>query len=110
MVRFQTQKTYKKSHTHLLSAVLFLGILLLCLSGVEAISKNTQRQQRENLERAIHRAITYNYATEGVYPESLDAIIADYGLTYDDDTFFVDYKIVGSNIYPDVTILEKGEY
>ena len=29
-------------------------------------------------------------------------------LTYDEDLFFVDYQTVGANIYPDVTIIEKG--
>ena len=27
---------------------------------------------------------------------------------YDEDLFFVDYQTVGANIYPDVTIIEKG--
>ena len=33
---------------------------------------------------------------------------AHYGLTYDENLFFVDYQTVGANIYPDVTIIEKG--
>jgi hypothetical protein len=33
----------------------------------------------------------------------------NYGLTYDEDLFFVDYQTIGSNILPDVTIIEKEE-
>ena len=55
------------------------------------------------------RNITYCYAVEGSYPESLDYLKEHYGLTYDEDRFFVDYQVIGANILPDVTIIEKGE-
>ena len=54
------------------------------------------------------RNITYCYAVEGAYPESLDYLKENYGLTYDENLFFVDYHIDGSNIFPDITIIERG--
>ena len=45
---------------------------------------------------------------EGAYPESLEYLKENYGLIYDEDLFFVDYKVEGSNILPDITIIEKG--
>ena len=65
--------------------------------------------QKESLESALIRNITYCYAVEGSYPESLDYLKEHYGLTYDEDRFFVDYQVIGANILPDVTIIEKGE-
>ena len=44
---------------------------------------------------------------EGSYPESLQYLKEHYGLTYDDDKFFVDYQTLGSNIMPDVTIIDR---
>jgi hypothetical protein len=44
---------------------------------------------------------------EGKYPESLDYLKEHYGLTYNEDLFFVDYRVSGSNILPDVTIIER---
>ena len=61
-----------------------------------------------SLTQALNRDITYCYATTGQYPESLEAIKKDYGLIYDDSLFFVDYRTQGSNIYPEVTIIERG--
>ena len=46
---------------------------------------------------------------EGSYPESLDYLKEHYGLTYDDHYFFVDYHAAGANLFPDVTIIERGE-
>lgn len=45
----------------------------------------------------------------GAYPESLRYLEEHYGLIYDEDRFFIDYQILGSNIMPDVTIIDKED-
>jgi len=88
---------------------MFLLILVLFIQGISSLSDSTRKRQRESLEKAIMRSITYCYTVEGAYPESLDYLKDNYGLFYDEDLFFVDYRISGSNILPDVTIIEKGD-
>lgn len=105
-MRFQTEKKTRTGSGLLFSLVLFL-LLFFCFSlGIRSLSANTERRQRENLETALNRSIAYCYAVEGAYPESLSYLAEHYGLTYDRDRFFVDYRILGANLYPDVTILE----
>lgn len=109
MARFQYQK---KPHTYrkfILSVCAFLLIVLLFYQGIESLSRGSLRRQKESLNNALNRSITYCYAVEGSYPENLDYLKEHYGLTYDEDRFFVDYKVTGSNILPDVTIIEKGD-
>ena len=79
MVRFQNQKKSRKNRRVFLSICVFLVILLLFISGIDSFSDSTRRHQKESLERALN-----------------------------EDLFFVDYQTVGANIYPDVTIIEKG--
>ena len=55
------------------------------------------------------RNITACYATEGRYPESLAYLKEKSGLSYDEKTFFVDYIVRGSNLRPEVTIIERKE-
>ena len=86
----------------------FLFLILLFTLGTSSLSENTVRRQKESLTQALNRDITYCYATTGRYPETLEAIKKDYGLIYDDSLFFVDYRTQGSNIYPEVTIIERG--
>ena len=95
MVRFQNQKKSRKNRRVFLSICVFLVILLLFISGIDSFSDSTRRHQKESLERALNRSIVYCYATEGTYPESLEDLKAH-------------YQTVGANIYPDVTIIEKG--
>ena len=109
MARFEYQK---KQHTYrkfIISVCVFLLIVLLVYQGIESLSSGSVRRQKESLENALNRSITYCYAVEGSYPESLEYLKEHYGITYDEDRFFVDYKIVGANILPDVTIIEKGD-
>ena len=96
MVRFQNQKKSRKNRRVFLSICVFLVILLLFISGIDSFSDSTRRHQKESLERALNRSIIYCYATEGTYPESLEDLKAHYGLTYDEDLFFVDYQTVGA--------------
>ena len=39
--------------------------------------------------------------------EHLDYLKEHYGLTYDETRYIVNYEVMGSNLMPDVTVLEK---
>lgn len=105
-MRFQTEKKSRPQLRLLLSVSVFAVILLCFYLGIQSLSADTDRRQRDSLEEALNRSITYCYAVEGAYPESLEYLTKHYGLTYDHDHFFVDYHVSGANLYPDVTILE----
>lgn len=93
----------------LLSVGVFLVIVFVFLQGISSISEGTRKRQRESLENAIMRSVTHCYAEEGAYPADLEYLKSRYGLTYDETLFFVDYRTIGSNILPDITIIEKEE-
>lgn len=82
-------------------------MLLVLYFGINAISENTIAKQQESLETALRRFVVQCYAVEGAYPPSLSYIKEHYGLIYDEDLFFVDYASVGSNLFPDITIIRK---
>lgn len=109
MSRFQYKKPAQKPSGFFLSVCIFLVILFIFIQGLTSLSDSTVRRQKESLENAITRSVTYCYTVEGKYPGNLDYLKENYGLTYDEDTFFVDYRVIGSNILPDITIIEKGE-
>lgn len=94
----------KKLH---LSIIAFIVLIMIALNGLQDVSEKASESQRESLESALERSISHCYALEGTYPPSLDYIKEHYGLIYDEKRFFVDYQSIGSNIMPDVTIIEK---
>lgn len=92
-----------KSTLRLLFLVLIVGIFLYAL---HVFGRQTILRQEESLENAINRNIIQCYALEGAYPPSLSYIEEHYGLTYDHSTFYVDYRPIADNLYPDVTIMQ----
>ena len=92
--------------TTLISAGLFILIFIGFLYGVSKASTGSVSEQRQNLTDAIDKAIIQCYVTEGRYPESFDYLQTNYGIIYDDSLFRVDYVIYGSNMKPDVTIIQ----
>ena len=109
MHRFETEKHRSSSRSFLTSIAGFLIVFVLFLLGIARVSDRTDTQARETLERALSRGIVHCYAIEGAYPESLQYLKDNYGLTYDEERFFVDYQVLGSNLLPDVTIIDRRD-
>lgn len=107
--RFQLEKKEKTSLKPLFSVGLFVLILFFFIFGFGSISDSTIARQRESLENALSRNIVHYYSLEGKYPASLEVLCKQYGLTYNQELFYVDYRFLGDNIYPDVTILEEEQ-
>ena len=110
MGRFQHTTVKQRQHRFWLSLFLSVAVLVIFYTGIDAFSADSIQRQKSNLEHALQRSITYCYATEGAYPQDLDYLKSHYGLTWDENLFYVDYRVSAANIYPDVTILNrKGE-
>ena len=105
--RFETQKNNPASKNLIPSLGLFASIILLFTLATSQVSNRTSARELETLEQAISRGIVHCYSMEGFYPESLQYLTDNYGLFYDEERFFVDYQIQGSNIMPDVTIIDR---
>lgn len=86
----------------------FIAFFILFLVSLTSVSETTLQKQQESLETALYRSVIQCYALEGTYPPSLEYIETHYGLFYDKDLFFIDYRPIGSNIMPDITIIRKS--
>ncbi len=90
-----------------LSYFIFVALFVLFIYGLLSVSNTTTNKQEESLRNALNRNIIHCYCTEGTYPPSLSYLEEHYGLTYDKDTFYIEYIAYGSNILPEVTIMRK---
>ncbi|RKM55932.1 hypothetical protein D6853_10140 [Butyrivibrio sp. X503] len=91
------------------SVVIFVLVAVFVFLAIDSSGKNTIEKQQESLENALARDIVQCYAIEGRYPPSLSYIKEHYGLVYDDNTFFVDYRPIAANLYPDVTVIRANK-
>jgi len=106
MARFNAPKKQFSPTTYLpvVLLILVLGGFVL-FSG--SFSRSNLAHEKEILEKAINRSVTQCYALEGNYPASLTYLEDNYGLTYNEEHFFVDYRYIGGNLRPDITIIER---
>ncbi len=111
MNRFNTTKKANIFQKALKFLPLIMGIAVIAifLAGVNYVSRSSLDGQQESLEKAISRDVAQCYAVEGTYPPNMDYLVDHYGLTYNEELFYVDYQPIGSNIYPDITIIRLVE-
>ncbi len=105
--RFISKKESSYGRNLVISLLLFFLIFIGCILGFTSINTHLQEEQLQILQDAVTRDITRCYAEEGSYPESLNYLKKHYGLTYDEDKYFIDYQPLGTNIFPDVTIIQR---
>ncbi len=95
--------------------ILLAGILVTLLwvwlftAVAGNLSRNTKSEQRLALENAMEHAISSCYALEGMYPPNLNYMKNYYGLTYDEELFYVSYRPIASNIRPEYFIILLDE-
>ena len=110
MNRFQTvPKDFTQKLWNILSGIFLICFILFFLLGLQSVKQSTTGEQLASLERTIRKDIVHCYATEGTYPPNLDYLKEHYGLSYNEELFFVDYISIGSNIMPDVTVIPLYE-
>jgi hypothetical protein len=97
----------KKNVTRFLPPLLLLAVILLFAYGTGHLSESGSSHEEEIVTSALERSITQCYALEGFYPPSLEYLGDHYGFTYNADHFFIDYRYIGSNLRPDVTIIKR---
>jgi hypothetical protein len=88
------------------SVLVFILVLVVFLFAIGRMGEQTVEEQRQYLEDAIDRSMLQCYVTEGRYPGSFDYLQEKYGIVYDSTHFRVDYTAYGSNMRPQVTVVE----
>ena len=94
--------TRKEVAVALLMVLLLAGVWLLVTRVVTAGGK----AQTQFVTDAVHNAALTCYAVEGAYPMELEYLRSHYGLAYDQSRYMVHYSWVGSNLMPDITVVE----
>ena len=81
--------------------------VVLLVWGVGRLQEVERREAARVLEKSLRRAAVSCYAIEGRYPQDLDTLLEQGGVTYDETRFTVFYDIFADNILPDITVLER---
>ncbi|WP_455582403.1 hypothetical protein [Dysosmobacter sp.] len=92
----------------LLAPVACAVVLMMFFTAVNCLERGRADEGRGRLEDSLRRAAAACYAAEGIYPPDLAYLQAHYGIQVDEARYTVDYEVFGSNLMPDITVLENG--
>lgn len=87
--------------------VLVVLMLLFFVTAVSNVKEGQQEEGRQQLEDALRRTAVAVYAAEGVYPPDLSYMQEHYGIRVDETRYKVVYEVIGSNLMPDITVLDR---
>ena len=103
---FETRHTrYSRKIRAILPVAVLAAMYLIFYLGISYAGRETISQEQTSLQQALEQGAIRTYAMTGHYPQSLDELLQDYGISYDSDKFVVEYVPNGSNLLPSVSVL-----
>lgn len=105
---FSIKKREKSHMIQFVPILLLLSVILIFALSATQLTADNRAHERKIVSNALERSITQCYALEGSYPPNLSYLCDHYGFIYNKEHFFIDYQYIGSNLRPDVTIIEQS--
>jgi hypothetical protein len=88
----------------LLFVVAMIAVVVVIWTYAGDITTSNEEQTIASIKEAVVRATVQCYALEGRYPENLEYLEKNYGITVDKDKYIVHYRSEGENMMPDVRV------
>lgn len=86
--------------------IVIVGVIVFFFTAVSNFDEGRGAEGRDQLETSIRRACAACYATEGIYPPTLDYLVDHYGILIDEKSYNVFYEVFSENLMPDITVIE----
>lgn len=92
---------------YIINIFIFIVMIGILMFGVRSMQQGTQDYSQESLEKALKRGIVQCYALEGRYPDTLEYLLENYHIVYDETYFDVKYEVMASNLMPQITVIAR---
>lgn len=100
------RKTSRRVLAALGLALVLAAVPAAMVHALDALEAGQGQETTQRLTQALRRGCVTCYATEGSYPQSLEYLEEHYGLQIDRSRYAVFYSPSGSNLMPQITVLE----
>jgi len=104
MVRVFRPKKTKGAVKMVAFIAIVIVLVFLVFIGLGNLSTTQSDKQLDIARDAIMRAAIQCYALESQFPPSLQHLVDNYGLTLDEEKFIYHYRVIGSNMVPDIQV------
>lgn len=83
-------------------------LLVVVVAASQTLGNRSGQENLTVLQRSVQRAAVQCYALEGFYPSNLSYLQEHYGISYDEDSLYIAYQYIASNLMPDIIVLPRG--
>lgn len=104
---FQSKKKSYGLVAYIVFLLLFTGI---CVLSFQRLEETNFEKSCNILSESVRKAAVHCYAVEGQYPENIEYLKENYGITYNEKRFMVHYEMIGSNLMPDIFVTGSEEF
>lgn len=88
--------------------LLIVAVLALAVVLVNRIGTAQGTAETEIVRDAVKNAALTCYAVEGAYPDDVSYLEEHYGLSYDEENYYVRYEAFAANQLPEIRVMERG--
>ena len=96
---------WKRFLKNLLMPLAALAVVIFFAAALEGLDRGQAEKGLDQLETALRRVCVSCYATEGVYPPTLEYLQEHYGVQIDRRRYKVYYEVFAENLMPNITVL-----
>ena len=96
---------WKRFLKNLLMPLAALAVVIFFAAALEGLDRGQAEKGLDQLETALRRGSVSCYATEGVYPPTLEYLQEHYGVQIDRRRYKVYYEVFAENLMPNITVL-----
>ncbi|MXQ74538.1 hypothetical protein GSF08_11435 [Clostridiaceae bacterium DONG20-135] len=91
----------------LLALVLLLVVLIGFLYGISISEASSHREEASRIQESVEKAAVQCYAMHGIYPKTLEELLAQYTLHLNQKDYRIFYDYNGGNIMPSIYVIER---
>jgi len=100
---FRAKRTSETIKVICFAAVVVVAVILVYI-GLGNLGTTQEDKQIQIAQDAIVKAAVQCYALESQFPPSLQYLVDNYGLTLDQSKYVYHYRVIGSNMVPEIKV------
>ena len=92
----------------IIKLVILAAVLVLAVVLINQIDFAQNTAETGLVRDAVRNAAVTCYAVEGAYPDDVSYLEEHYGLSYDEENYYVRYEAFAANQLPEIRVMERG--
>lgn len=102
-------KRRERHMRNIVRIVIYALLVALFIVALALLGNRDRTRELETLTNAVEEDVSAFYARNGYYPDTVEVLQNEYGLTYDKDRYYIGYDLRGANIRPYIKVVELGK-